>query len=404
MFLLIVMWGISSLVAQDQQGLIYGKVSTIDEKEYLGMIRWGVEEAFWDDLFRSSKSEAEALNYLSPQVIKRLRDREEPQKVRWDFMSLWDNPFPNHKHAFRCRFGDIKSIEVTGESNALLSFKNGIELEVEGGNDIGSKVYVYDADGEQSRLDWARIQYIEFMPTPKDFLRRGVAALYGTVLTTQGAFKGYIQWDDEECLSTDRLEGKDANGKRHTFLFQEVSEISVEEESARVKLFTGREYLLGGTDDLSSRNHGIIVKHMELGRVHIPWTEFRFVKFEREVQGSGPPYDAFTLPKRLRATVETQDGQKYAGRFIFDLDEQLDLETIEGEADGVRYFIPLRNVASIERRNHKYCAVRLFNGDKLFLGEQHDVSDVNWGIIIWIDGADQAAYFPWPEIKMIDFE
>ena len=318
-------------------------------------------------------------------------------------MSLWENPLPDHQHAFRCRFGDLRSIEVTGERTARLTFKDGSQLDVEGGSDVGSKVYVYDGEGEQSRLSWDRIYKIQFLQTPKEPLRRDVSALYGTVWTTQGAFKGYIQWDDEECLSTDQLEGKNEKEKK-SFPFGEVAEIKVEEEGARVKLFSGGEYVLGGTDDLSDRNHGIIVKHLELGRVHIPWTEFRFVHFEEKVMGSGPGYHDFEAPAQLAGKLTTVDGKEYEGKLVFDLDEQLDLETIEGSQEGIRYFLPLRNIASIERRNHKYCAISLLNGDKLFLGKDHDVTDKNWGVAVWNSGASKPTYFPWETVNRIDFE
>lgn len=390
-------------IGQNQQGFIYGKVITVDEKEYTGMIRWGVEEAFWDDLFVSRKAKAEALEHLSPQHIQILRKKEEPQTLQWDFMSLWTNPPPNHKHAFRCRFGDLRSIEVTGESTARLQFKDGSLLDVEGGSDVGGKVYVYDTDGEQSRLEWERIYQIVFSQTSSSPLPAKVAALYGTVLTTQGAFSGYIQWDDEECLSTDQLEGKNEQGK-HSFQFGEVEEIRIEGEMARVSLFSGKEYLLGDTDDLSDRNHGIIVKHMEVGRIFIPWEEFRFVKFEKNVEGSGPAYHDFLPPSLLRGTIETREGQTYKGRLVFDLDEQLDIETIEGQQDGIRYFLPLRNISTIERRNHQYCAITLMDGDKLFLGQEHDVSDNNWGVLVWTSDKQRPKYFTWDQLKQIDFE
>lgn len=405
------MWSVSCflfllpclLSAQDQQGFIYGKVITVDEKEYTGMIRWGVEEAFWDDLFVSRKATTEALEYLSPQHIQVLRQKEEPQQLQWDFMSLWNNPLPNHKHAFRCRFGDIRSIEVTGESTARLTFKDGNLLDVEGGSDVGGKVYVHDTEGERTRLEWERVDKIVFSQTPMTPLPAKVSALYGTVLTTQGAFTGYIQWDDEECLSTDQLEGKNEQGK-FSFRFGEVSEIRIEEESARVSLFSGREYLLGGTDDLSERNHGIIVKHMEVGRIFIPWEEFRFVKFQQQVEVSGPGYDDFLAPSALHGNIFTNDGQTFSGKLVFDLDEQLDIETIEGKQDGIRYFLPLRNISTIERRNHKYCAISLLDGDKLFLGQEHDVSDDNWGVLVWTDTKERPTYLTWDRIKHIDFD
>jgi hypothetical protein len=57
---------------QSNDGFIYGTVATDAGKEYTGFLRWNTdEEAFWDDLFHSAKSE---LPYLE-QVDEQDRDR-----------------------------------------------------------------------------------------------------------------------------------------------------------------------------------------------------------------------------------------------------------------------------------------------------------------------------------------
>ena len=43
--------------AASNQGWIYGTVETRSGNEYTGTLRWGTEEAFWDDLFNSSKED-----------------------------------------------------------------------------------------------------------------------------------------------------------------------------------------------------------------------------------------------------------------------------------------------------------------------------------------------------------
>ena len=51
-----------AITAQAQDtGFLYGKVTTIDNKEYTGAIRWGKEEVYWTDMFNASKEENENL-------------------------------------------------------------------------------------------------------------------------------------------------------------------------------------------------------------------------------------------------------------------------------------------------------------------------------------------------------
>ena len=38
-------------------GFLYGTVETNSGNNYTGLIRWGTEEAFWDDLFNSAKDD-----------------------------------------------------------------------------------------------------------------------------------------------------------------------------------------------------------------------------------------------------------------------------------------------------------------------------------------------------------
>ena len=61
--------------AQDD-GFIYGKISTIDGESYTGQIRWGKEEAYWSDQFNGTKEDNDAYKYLSRDDRDRLRDRD----------------------------------------------------------------------------------------------------------------------------------------------------------------------------------------------------------------------------------------------------------------------------------------------------------------------------------------
>ena len=54
---------IQMTVAQDE-GYIYGKVTTEEGNEYLGHFRWGNEETFWTDIYNASKLNTKVFGHL----------------------------------------------------------------------------------------------------------------------------------------------------------------------------------------------------------------------------------------------------------------------------------------------------------------------------------------------------
>ena len=79
--------------AQDD-GFIYGRVTTEDGEVYEGPLRWGKEEAYWTDMFNASKRENKNLDYLSDRELEDLEDRQDGWSsngrvkifnISWDF-------------------------------------------------------------------------------------------------------------------------------------------------------------------------------------------------------------------------------------------------------------------------------------------------------------------------------
>lgn len=393
-----------SLLGQshEQQGLLYGRVETVEDQIWEGVLRWGREEAFWDDLFLSQKkSDPRLFTYLTGDEIRNLEPGSKDDEIDWSFWGLWKPRYPSGQHVFRCRFGDIARLRITGPEQAQLTFRDGSTQAVFGGGSTGKELHIFDEDEVETRVDWDRIKEITFLPTPPFARSDRVRPVYGAVFTPQGAFEGFIHWDDEERLTIDVLEGKNQRGKV-SYLFGEIQEIRQLEDSSRITTFDGRTRVLGGSDDFGSGNHDIIVKSLELGHVRIPWDQFRFARFFESPPTFSPGYHDFEEPQRLCATVGLIDGETLSGTIVFDLDERLDLETIEGIKEGIYYHIPIRNIRQMERRNHHVAAITLRNGDQLFLGEEHDLTDANWGLLIW-EGDDLPTYVPWREVSTLNF-
>lgn len=392
--------------AQDE-GFIYGKITTIDDKVFAGPIRWGKEEVFWSDMFNASKRENENLQYLSREEREKLEEKRSREngfthwvntKVKY-YMSNDDD----HAHQFVCQFGEISSLRPTGSNNVEMTLRNGdrFELRGEGYNDVGTNIKIMDAEIGGIELAWARIEKIEFSNTPKLSSNFG-EPLYGTVETYSGSFTGYVQWDHDERLSTDKLDGDTADGDL-SIPFGNIRSIEREGFSgSRVMLKSGRDLNLRGSNDVNSENRGIIVSTEKYGRVDIPWKEFKKVIFTDKPSVDMKTYSDFKKQSKLEGTVVTTDGNSYQGRISYDLDEESTYEVIQGKSDDVEYILALGDVKKISPKNYDFSSIELKNGQKILLGDSQDVSDKNSGILIF-RGEGNPIYVPWEKVKDVVF-
>ena len=63
--------------------------------------------------------------------------------------------------------GDLKRLEVRGGDDVIAEFRNGEELELEGGsNDVGARLTISDVKLGKREIEWHRIRKIEFKDTP----------------------------------------------------------------------------------------------------------------------------------------------------------------------------------------------------------------------------------------------
>jgi hypothetical protein len=397
--ILIVSVGFSgNIKAQTDEGFIYGKVTTIDNDTYTGPLRWGKEEIYWTDFFNATKTKNEYIKFID--------DDEESQVSRsssWTkkWMS-WSGSNYESVHQWVCQFGDLKSIEVSGRSSIRVQLKDGSYLKLgDGSNDVGATVKVMDKELGVVELNWNRIEKVEFLKTPDRLENKFGERLYGTVLTSSGKFTGIVQWDHDERISTDELDGETEDGD-FSIKFESIESIVNHGDNCLVKLRSGRELELEGTNDVNDSNRGIIVTVEGLGRVDIPWDEFESVTFDHDKKYSGPGYQDFPSPKQLEAKAYTKDGQIFSGKVAYDLDETLDIEIIQGKDDDIEYLIPIRNISKITPKNYDYSTVTLKNGDAILVGEGQDVSDSNDGILVFTQNSEPK-YISWDDLKEIEF-
>ena len=391
--------------AQDE-GFIYGKVTTEDGDTYEGPLRWGKEEVYWTDMFNASKKENKNLDYLSNRELDDLEDRYRDNNnlisrfvnISWD-----DNNNGRYVHEFSTEFGNIKSLRIRSNNRVEVELKNGDYLRVDGSgyNDIGAKITILDEELGNVRLSWSNLEKIEFLPTPSRLDEKFGEPLYGTVVCDLGEFTGFVQWDHDERVGTDILDGEE-DGDDYEIAFDKIESIERDGfSSSLVRLKSGRTLNLRGTNDVDDDNKGIIVTVKGLGRVDIAWDEFDRVTFKK-APNSGRSYRSFTSPVKISGTVEVDNGDTHSGEIIFDLDEEYTFEILNGEDDDVKFILPFYNIEEVTRRGSYAAIVRLKDGSKLTLEDSQDVTERNLGMLVKTGG--DHVYVPWDRVESIKLD
>jgi len=382
--------------AAGDEGFLYGRLTTRDGATYEGRLRWDDEEAFWGDFFNSSKED-------NPWVKEAPRFARRDQGHTVEVFGIKIGSFADEFHdsrQFVARFGDIAKIETRGGDDVRLTLKGGAVFELDGGsNDVESKVIVWDGNGERG-VEWRRIRSIEFLPTPSR-LPSAEPRLYGKVTTRDGSFTGFVQWDQEECVGSDELDGETRDDDDVSLKMATIRSIERRGSgSSAVTLADGRRLVLSDTNDVDDDNRGIYVEDSRYGRVLIEWRAFERVDFKDG--GSGPGYRAFQPGGHLTGMVTTTDGRKLVGRLVYDLDESETTEMLDGNRHDVQYSIPFALVASIEPRSDA-ARVLLRSGEELLLDDTTDVSDDNAGMLIFEPKRPSPTYVRWDEVERVDF-
>jgi hypothetical protein len=227
------------------------------------------------------------------------------------------------------------------------------------------------------------------------------------VRTQAGAFTGLVQWDRQECLVSDELHGRTADGALR-LRFDTIRSIARRSpDSSLVTLRDGREIVLSGTREVGSGNAGIYVDDPRYGRVLVSWDAFERVDFSPG--GTGPAYEDFPQGRPLTGSVTTRSGRRLAGRLVYDLDESETTETLDAPSQGVDYTIPFGLIASIvprglEERGARGARVILHSGEELRLAGAGDLSEENAGMLIFVNGRQSPEYVPWTDVEQVDLD
>lgn len=387
----------------DASGFLYGTLELKDGTQLTGLLRWDDEEQFWDDHFNGVKS-------TMPYQVHLPGDEDEKADKRGgvrlfgislgDFKNVWRSR--HAKRQFLANFGDMAKIEAVDADRATIVMKNNKHYGVSRSGDLGEPIEVI-VRGELPRtVVWSDIQTVVFKPTPPDF-PTAKRRLYGTVVTREGTYRGFIQWDREECLLADVLDGRDPTDGKHAIPFGQITRIQQDGgRRSKVTLRDGRTLVLAKSNDVNRDNRGIDVQDERYGRVRIDWKAFERIDFADQPH-SGRGYGSFNRQSELHGKVWNKAGERFMGRIVFDLDESERWEVLDGDLRRISFMIPFGEVTKITPKNKRRCHISLRNGQQMMLGRTTDVTNRNNGLLIYEYNDKGPVYLPWKDVKHIDF-
>ena len=408
MTVLVVLSAASIARGQDDRGFVYGTVVTESGSEYRGFIRWGTQEAFWDDLFHSLKGDlpyADEVREFLPEEDgdETARDRRGGRIRVFGVRIEWMDDAIGASRVFVSRFGDIDRIEITGDEDATVVMRSGETFDVSGySDDVGGTIRMRDASLGEIDLKWDRIRTITFEAVPRG-AEAGTQRLYGVVESDAGRFEGYVMWDKEECTTADLLDGESEDGDL-SIEFGRITSIERRGRSSSiVELRDGRRLRLRGSNDVDDDNRGIMIEDERFGKVTVEWDAFDRLEL-REAPGSGRGYDEYPAPQPLRGRVTDREGKEHRGRLVFDLDEAATWEMLNGSIRDVAFDIPFADVLWIEPVDEDATRVGLRSGEELELEDSQDVSERNDGILVYGGDDEPIAYVRWADLGRIEFD
>jgi len=390
--------------AETYQGFLYGRITTVNGATYEGRLRWGGgDEAFWDDAFNGTKRKNPWLAQVPPEG----RPIERHPIEIFGFRILERERQSEVSRQLLARFGEIARIE-SRRREIRVTLKSGTRVDLDRfeTGDFDDGVRVWDGRRGVVDLDSLRIRTIELLPTPP--LGALPSRLHGTVRTRQGDFTGFVQWNREECVGTDELDGHTADGKLSRLRFDTLRSIARRSrDSSLVTLLDGRGIVLSGTAEVGHGNRGIYVDDPRYGRVLISWNAFERADFSPG--GSGSAYGDFPPGRPLTGSVTTRNGRHLAGRLVYDLDESETTDTLDAPSQGVDYTLPFGLIASIvppgrEQLGARPASVTLQSGEELRLEPTGDLGEGNAGLLIFVAGSQHPEYVPWPNVERIDLD
>ena len=369
---------------------IYGTITTTGGRVLTGPIRWDNNENFWNDRLDTSKIE---------------KVKNEDRGFRISLFGVTIGGADSHtENQLSIEFGHLRSIRRTQPpgKGAFLTLRTGeiIEVRTDHG-DLGPRmrgIQIQDPAEGGVELDWRELKTVEFVKNPEAGGGRDGQRLYGSMFTKAGTFTGYINWDRDESMLDDVLDGYE-DGEEREVAFRRIRAIEPGRNEATVTLTDDSKMVLDGTNDVNADNRGIVV-NVGYAIVQARWRDVRKVEF-RPAPNS-PGFTAYDGGRRLRGTVILRTGSRITGEIIWDRDEKYTWEVLDGDADGLDYSVSFIEIRSIRRLSDS-SEVKLRSGKTLVLSGSNDVDDDHRGLVVTGDDGAETD-LDWVKIDVVEFE
>lgn len=180
-------------------------------------------------------------------------------------------------------FGNIRSLERDSRTSVVVELRNDKRFSMSGGNDVGKGnrgIWVKDPICGEVEINWEDFSSIKFQKNVTKFLKNyedfdGGRPLYGEVYTKDNQrYKGYVCWDNDECFTTDVLDGKFEDYEINLEFSMIYSIQYRSRSSAIVETTDGKKMRLSGSNDVNSSNAGIYIMTKEGDETRIRWNDF----------------------------------------------------------------------------------------------------------------------------------
>lgn len=368
---------------------LFGEISTVDNKTYKGFITWGTSKNYWIDFFEASKIKNPYASFFQSMdgVFFYSNGR-----------TLTQPPI----HVFNCRFGNIGSIRLTDEQEILLELRNGEKLNLVKGTstDINTTLQITTSE-KTIPIKWEFISEVRFMAADKGTIPPEINQVAGIVKSTQGIYKGLITWN---CSQKRSIE-KNANVNCFLNNLKKITRIQTTRNNNSYELLAQAKesavpfYI---KPDILYPMENVMINMPNVGSVIVPLRQFKEISIIPVTELSLLSYNDFTIPQSIQGEVTTRNNKRVDGKLAYDLDENLDIESLDGKNDNIIYRIPFKYISTIDPKNYKYSFITLRNGSQLSLGDQPDVNCENSGIIVF-GNQEIPTYIPWEEVKTVIF-
>lgn len=258
--------------------------------------------------------------------------------------------------------------------------------------------------------------------------------IYGKVYTQQDkVYEGRIRWDNQETFWDDILDAeKYSSYVRESEQRRKRKEIEIlgikiswtedagedgdrrfgirmgrlrsiqrrSKKSAILELKDGTRIRVSSSGtDIGSSNRGIVISDQDVGRVTVEWSDFEKAIFSQEPADEAKAREDW----RLCGTVTTWDGQQFRGFIMWDNDESLSSDVLDGECRGEDMEIPFSRILAIGRKSSKSATVELTNGKQFRLRDSNDVNDENRGIVVEVPHLGKVT-MDWADFDKAEFE